>query len=62
VGVVVKSIRVRTDEKHHDYRIALTPGDYDVRISVWPHDVNVVVQTGRAIKANLLGLYAYRYE
>ena len=54
-GVVVKSVRVRTDEKHHEYRIALTPGDYDVRISVWPHDVKVVVQAGRAIKADLPG-------
>lgn len=54
-GRVVKSIRVTTDEKHHEYRIALTPGEYDARLSVWPHDVKVVVQTGRTIKADLQG-------
>jgi hypothetical protein len=54
-GVLVKSVRVRTDEKHHDYRIALTSGDYEVRISVWPDDVKVEVRAGRAIEANLPG-------
>ena len=53
--MLVKSVRVRTDEKHHDYRITLTPGDYEMRISVWPHDVKIEVQAGRAIQANLPG-------
>ena len=41
--------------RSHDYRIALAAGDYDVRISVWPHDVKLVVQAGKLSRQTFLG-------